>query len=208
MRFHIQVTDEVYKKLKHFSDSTGFKLVDITRYILKRFADLDLPTPGPVKSLSKLSTLDLTLELDANRHELYLLRQEQQNLQKQIEKLSHNLTLLCSTPNNNLPLESSQGEAEIIDGKVKKRRGRKKRSIQEKKDGETLPLNEIKIPPDFLKSPPRKEGLEEVIEYYNEHGCFDKPVVIRKKDMLIIDGYKRYVAAEKIGLNDIPVKYV
>jgi hypothetical protein len=69
-------------------------------------------------------------------------------------------------------------------------------------------LAEIIIPEEFLKTPPRKEGVQEMIEYYTTHGKLDKAITVRAKDKLLVDGYKRYVAAKKLGLRDIPVRFV
>jgi hypothetical protein len=72
---------------------------------------------------------------------------------------------------------------------------------------ETLPLDEIIIPEQFLKTPPRREKITETIDYYKKHGKFEKPVFVKEKTMMLVDGYKRYVAAKELGLNEIAVKF-
>jgi len=69
-------------------------------------------------------------------------------------------------------------------------------------EGET-PLADIKVPAAFAKTKPRPEKLTETINYYKKHGKFDKPVVIKGDSNLLVDGYKRYVAAKELGLNSI-----
>lgn len=68
-------------------------------------------------------------------------------------------------------------------------------------------LDKIIIPEQFLSTPPRREKITETIDYYKTHGEFDKPVIVKGKTMMLIDGYKRYVAAKELGLNEIAVKF-
>lgn len=75
----------------------------------------------------------------------------------------------------------------------------------ELRDG-LFPLDKIVIPKAF--TPPRREKVQEVIDYYKKYGELDKPVTVRKKDLLLTDGYKRYAAAKELGLAEIPVKFV
>lgn len=69
-------------------------------------------------------------------------------------------------------------------------------------DGETL-LSLINVPESFLKTKPNIKKIEETIEYYKKHGQFDKPIVIRGENNLLIDGYKRYVAAKQLNLTTV-----
>ncbi|HHV95208.1 MAG TPA: ParB N-terminal domain-containing protein [Clostridiaceae bacterium] len=84
--------------------------------------------------------------------------------------------------------------------RVKAKKGKSK--IPTGIEGET-PLADIKVPAAFARTRPRPEKLAETIEYYKKHGKFDKPVVIRGDSNLLVDGYKRYVAAKELGLNSI-----
>ena len=72
---------------------------------------------------------------------------------------------------------------------------------------ENLSLDKIIISEEFLKTSPRREKITETIDYYKKHGKFDKPVIVKEKTMMLVDGYKRYVAAKELDLNEIPVKF-
>lgn len=69
-------------------------------------------------------------------------------------------------------------------------------------------LSEIVIPEQFLKTPPRREKINETIDFYNKNNRFDKPVVLKKKTLTLVDGYKRYVAGKELGLSEILVKFI
>ena len=69
-------------------------------------------------------------------------------------------------------------------------------------EGET-PLANITVPAAFARTRPKPEKIAETINYYKKHGKFDKPVVIKGDSNLLVDGYKRYVAAKELGLNSV-----
>lgn len=69
-------------------------------------------------------------------------------------------------------------------------------------DGET-PLDQIVIPEAFARTRPNPGKIHDTIRYYQQHGQFDKPVVIRGDNNLLVDGYKRYVAAKELGLETV-----
>lgn len=87
------------------------------------------------------------------------------------------------------------------------------RNKKEKSDGKKSKIEEIdicliNIPDSFAKTKPRREKIDDAIEYYNKHGEFDKPVAIKAKSYMLKDGYKRYVAAKELGLKSIKVLLV
>ncbi len=71
-----------------------------------------------------------------------------------------------------------------------------------KVEGET-PIAEIVVPKAFLNTQPNPKKIKDTINYYKSHGKFDKPVVLRGEDNLLIDGYKRYVAAKEMNLDSV-----
>ncbi|MEQ8189937.1 MAG: ParB N-terminal domain-containing protein [Candidatus Eremiobacterota bacterium] len=73
---------------------------------------------------------------------------------------------------------------------------------------ENFPLSKIIISEQFLNTPPRREKVNEAIDFYNKNNKFDKPVVVKKKNLTLVDGYKRYVAAKELGLSEILVKFI
>ena len=73
---------------------------------------------------------------------------------------------------------------------------------------ETLPLNEIIIPEQFLKTPPKRAKIEETIAYYKTHGKLEKPITVNRGTLTLTDGYKRYVTAKELGLTEVPVQFI
>lgn len=74
--------------------------------------------------------------------------------------------------------------------------------FQRKIEGQTL-ISLITVPKTFLESRPNPAKIKETIEYYKKHGQFDKPIVIRGENNLLVDGYKRYVAAKEMNLTSV-----
>jgi hypothetical protein len=68
----------------------------------------------------------------------------------------------------------------------------------------TMPLCDIVVPEGFLKTPPNPKKVQEVMAYIQTSGQFDKPIFIGKSNRLV-DGYKRYVAAVELQLEQVPV---
>lgn len=73
---------------------------------------------------------------------------------------------------------------------------------RKKIQGETE-LSSITIPKKFLATQPKREKIDATIAYYKKNGKFDKPVVIVGDENLLVDGYKRYVAAKELNLPTI-----
>ena len=64
-------------------------------------------------------------------------------------------------------------------------------------------INDIKIPEDFEKTPPRKAKMDRKRKYYKEHGQFDKPIVL-KQNLELCDGYVNFLLAK----NEFGFRYV
>lgn len=69
-----------------------------------------------------------------------------------------------------------------------------------------MKLSDIKVPRSFKKTPPSPTKLIKCIEYYNEHGELDKPITIDKNNTLV-NGYVRYLTAQRMKIEDVPVIY-
>jgi hypothetical protein len=67
-----------------------------------------------------------------------------------------------------------------------------------------MPLAEIVVPEGFLQTPPNPQKVQEVIAYIQAKQQFDKPLFINTSNRLL-DGYKRYVAAKELQLEQVPV---
>lgn len=82
--------------------------------------------------------------------------------------------------------------------------------LEEQDIPSSLKLSEILIPTLYEKHPPHAEKIDRALVYYQEHGKFDKQVAVQKirEGWLLTDGYTRYLAAEELGLEDVPVRVI
>ena len=57
--------------------------------------------------------------------------------------------------------------------------------------------------------PPKTDRLSEMIKYYEENHCLDKPIYVEIKDgkYYITDKYLRYCAAKKLGLKEVQIRF-
>jgi len=46
------------------------------------------------------------------------------------------------------------------------------------------------------------------MEYYKETGSLDKPLSVCRDDLMLVDGYTRYIVAKEFNMDTVPVKYV
>ena len=76
-----------------------------------------------------------------------------------------------------------------------------------RKNLENYNIGKIKIPTEFVNHPPRPEKVQQKIDYYNENGKFRRKLRIDRTGMLQ-DGYATYLAAQQLGLTQVPVKCV
>jgi len=77
-------------------------------------------------------------------------------------------------------------------------------------DKTELPLEEIQIPDAFLEHTPRREKIEEKVQYYNQYQQLDKSVIVVKKGdkSELLDGYTRYIASKELNLKKAKVVIV
>ena len=68
-------------------------------------------------------------------------------------------------------------------------------------------INDIKIPEDFEKTPPRKAKMDRKRRYYKEHGQFDKPIVL-KQNLTLVDGYCGLLIAKEMGVRYVECCFV
>lgn len=66
-----------------------------------------------------------------------------------------------------------------------------------------IDINLIKIPKKFTK--PRKEKLNNRIEFYNKNKYFEVPIIIDPSNTLV-DGYTSYLIAKKYNLKTVQAK--
>ena len=68
-------------------------------------------------------------------------------------------------------------------------------------------INDIKIPAEFEMTPPRKAKMDRKRRYYNEHGQFDKPIVL-KQNLELTDGYIGYLLSKEFGLRYVECCFI
>lgn len=67
-------------------------------------------------------------------------------------------------------------------------------------------FSNINIPYEFASISPKYRKIKERWNYYNQVGKLDKAITV-DKDNVLVDGYTRYMLAEMLGLESVPVKY-
>ena len=68
-------------------------------------------------------------------------------------------------------------------------------------------LDEIKIPEDFKKTPPKFEKLSKKFDYFMERGELQSKIILTK-DFTLVDGYTSVIVAEAYGIEKVPVWFI
>ena len=78
-----------------------------------------------------------------------------------------------------------------------------------KPDGteEFILLDQIVVTEGFLNSNPRVEKIQQVMNHVKRTGCLDEPIMIDRDTKILRDGYRRYIAAQKVGMELVPIIY-
>jgi hypothetical protein len=206
MHVSARFPEELYNKIKERAQFTGCNVSDILRAAAANFV---ASPPGTPDSATLRSPMPLTItSINILRHEIEVLRQEHENMRTLVEEQALRLDRLQQSHDD---MVARLSPVETAAPPKREKTPKEKRTPEEpvsRKTEDNIPLSEIVIPEPFLRTPPREEKVQEAIEYYKEHGKFDKPVFVKKKNMLLVDGFKRYVAAKNLGLNEVPVKFV
>lgn len=82
-------------------------------------------------------------------------------------------------------------------------------SFEKTKDNfDFIPIESIIINEEFLQTPPKREKIDGVKEYFYKHGELDKVIVVSPKGnkYILVDKYLRFVVAKELGLTEIKVK--
>ena len=74
----------------------------------------------------------------------------------------------------------------------------------------TLPLTEIHVSKKYERYALNAEKTQLVMEWVKEHGRLDKPIEVRPNngEYWLMDGYRRYVIAQELGLAEVDVRVV
>ncbi|MFC3886268.1 hypothetical protein ACFOU2_23370 [Bacillus songklensis] len=70
-----------------------------------------------------------------------------------------------------------------------------------------ISFEEIVVTEKFLNSRPNPEKIRKVVNYLKRTGCLDEPITVNRDTKILTDGYTRYIVAEKVKMNLIPVAY-
>ena len=101
-----------------------------------------------------------------------------------------------------------QPEAKEAPVKEKKAAPQKKQlPTQPKGTQDVVNFDEITVPEAFLKTRPNPVKTEEVIEFVKRTGHLDKPLTIEKESKILKDGYRRYIVAKTMKMDNVPVVY-
>lgn len=84
---------------------------------------------------------------------------------------------------------------------------KKQQPIQPKGTKDVVSFDDIIVPEAFLKTRPNPVKTEEVIEFVKRTGHLDKPLTIEKGSKVLKDGYRRYIVAETMKMDNVPVVY-
>ncbi|MED5121886.1 ParB N-terminal domain-containing protein [Priestia megaterium] len=79
--------------------------------------------------------------------------------------------------------------------------------IQPKGTKDVVSFEDIIVPEAFLKTRPNPVKTEEVIEFVKRTGHLDKPLTIEKGSKILKDGYRRYIVAKTMKMDNVPVVY-
>ncbi|MED4170217.1 plasmid stabilization protein [Priestia megaterium] len=70
-----------------------------------------------------------------------------------------------------------------------------------------LNFDDIIVPEEFLKTRPNPEKTQKVIDFVKRTGRLDEPLTIEKGSKILKDGYRRYVVAKTVKMDQVPVVY-
>ncbi|MDP1442470.1 plasmid stabilization protein [Priestia megaterium] len=80
-------------------------------------------------------------------------------------------------------------------------------SNQPKGTQDLLNFDDIIVPEEFLKTRPNPEKTQKVIDFVKRTGRLDEPLTIEKGSNILKDGYRRYVVAKTVKMDQVPVVY-
>ncbi|MGG3271695.1 plasmid stabilization protein [Priestia aryabhattai] len=84
---------------------------------------------------------------------------------------------------------------------------KKQQPVQPKGTKDVVSFDDIIVPEAFLKTRPNPVKTEEVIEFVKRTGHLDKPLTIEKETKILKDGYRRYIVAKIMKMDNVPVVY-
>ncbi|MED3929073.1 plasmid stabilization protein, partial [Priestia megaterium] len=106
-------------------------------------------------------------------------------------------------------------KAETVQAEVKETPVQEEKTTPEKKPmpnqpkgtQDLLSFDDIIVPEAFLKTRPNPEKTQKVIDFVKRTGRLDEPLTIEKGSNVLKDGYRRYIVAKTVKLDQVPVVY-
>ncbi|MGG3177940.1 plasmid stabilization protein [Priestia megaterium] len=80
-------------------------------------------------------------------------------------------------------------------------------SNQPKGTQDLLNFDDIIVPEEFLKTRPNPEKTQKVIDFVKRTGRLDEPLTIEKGSKILKDGYRCYIVAKTVKMDQVPVVY-
>ncbi|WP_461672450.1 ParB N-terminal domain-containing protein [Priestia megaterium] len=106
--------------------------------------------------------------------------------------------------------EAKPAQPEVNETPVQKKKAaqsKQQQPIQPKGTKDVVSFDDIIVPEAFLKTRPNPVKTEEVIEFVKRTGHLDKPLTIEKETKVLKDGYRRYIVAKTMKMDNVPVVY-
>ncbi|RFB19574.1 plasmid stabilization protein [Bacillus sp. ALD] len=112
-------------------------------------------------------------------------------------------------------VQEEKKAAETVQPEAKETPVQEKKAVPQQKQLPTQPkgtqdvvsFEDIIVPEAFLKTRPNPVKTEEVIEFVKRTGHLDKPLTIEKETKVLKDGYRRYIVAKTMKIDEVPVIY-
>ncbi|MBY0095174.1 plasmid stabilization protein [Priestia aryabhattai] len=121
----------------------------------------------------------------------------------------------ASTPSEAQKNTESTAQEEVQEpisqpiAKEEKKTEEKKTTLSNQPKGtqDLLNFDDIIVPEEFLKTRPNPEKTQKVIDFVKRTGRLDEPLTIEKGSKILKDGYRRYVVAKTVKMDQVPVVY-
>ncbi|MGM7724804.1 hypothetical protein [Metabacillus sp. Hm71] len=68
-------------------------------------------------------------------------------------------------------------------------------------------LDQIIVTEGFLNSNPSVKKIQQAMNHVKRTGYLDEPITIKRDTKILTDGYTRYLAAQKIGIDLVPIAF-
>jgi len=106
--------------------------------------------------------------------------------------------------------EVQSTQPEVQQAPTEEKKAEEKKTIlsnQPKGTQDLLNFDDIIVPEEFLKTRPNPEKTQKVIDFVKRTGRLDEPLTIEKGSKILKDGYRRYVVAKTVKMDQVPVVY-